>query len=353
VTYRHALTGMVLVCFSIAAGAQQSEARWKAHDPDRPKPRIIEPGESAPQPPSDAVVLFDGTNLSQWAASDGSAARWVVRDGYMETAPGAGPIVTRRAFGDVQLHIEWATPAVPAGNGQGRGNSGVIFMGMYEVQVLDSYQNVTYADGQAAAVYGQHPPLVNASRPPGAWQSYDVVFRAPRFSGRGTVVAPARMTVFHNGVLVQDDAEVWGPTTWLQHARYAPHADTLPLLLQDHDNPVRYRNVWVRPLPPRPADGRGLAESRPALTVPAARLRRYVGSYGSPRDVVARVTLRGGTLQAELFGNGRPLQLVPQTATRFTFLRTAGTVEFVERAGSPTLLRLSVAEASREAPKLP
>lgn len=349
----HLLAGALVVCFALRAGAQQADQRWKAHDPERPKPRVVEPGTSPGQPPSDAIVLFDGTDLNRWAAPDGGRARWIVRDGYMETAPGAGPVVTRRAFGDVQLHVEFATPGAPSGNGQGRGNSGVILMGMYEVQVLDSYQNVTYADGQAAAIYGQHPPLVNASRPPGAWQSYDIVFRRPRFSPRGALVAPARMTVLHNGVLVQDDAELWGPTTWLQHARYAAHADSLPLLLQDHDNPVRYRNVWVRPLPPRPANVRGLAESRPALAVPVARLRRYAGSYGSSGDVVARVTLRGSQLQAELFGNGRPLILVPQTANRFTFLRTAGTVEFVERQGLPTLLRVSVAEVTREAPKLP
>jgi hypothetical protein len=349
----NSLAGVFLVCLVTTVGAQQSQTRWKAHDPERTKPRVVDPAQSPGQPPSDAVVLFDGTDLRQWRAVDGTPARWTVRDGHMETAPGAGAIVTRRGFGDVQLHVEWATPSVPAGSGQGRGNSGVIFMGMYEVQVLDSYQNVTYADGQAAAIYGQYPPLVNASRPPGAWQSYDVVFRAPRFSPRGTLVAPARMTVFHNGVLVQDNAEVWGPTTWLEHARYAAHADTLPLLLQDHDNPVRYRNIWVRPLAARLPDGRGLAESRPALTVPSARLRRYVGSYGSPGDTVARVTLRGGELLAELFGNGRPLTLVPQSANRFTFRRTAGTVEFVERDGSPTLLKLTVAEVSREAPRLP
>lgn len=347
------LAGALIAVVAMRAGAQQGDQRWKAHDPDRPKPRVVEPGASPGQPPSDAIVLFDGKDVSQWAAPDGGPARWIVRDGYMETAPGAGPVVTRRPFGDVQLHIEFATPGTPSGSGQGRGNSGVILMGMYEVQVLDSYQNVTYADGQAAAIYGQHPPLVNASRPPGAWQSYDILFRRPRFSSRGALVAPARMTVFHNGVLVHDDAEVWGPTTWLQHARYASHADSLPLLLQDHDNPVRYRNVWVRPLPPRSSNGRGLAESRPALAVPVSRLRRYVGSYGSADDVVARVALRGSQLQAELFGNGRPLVLVPQTANRFTFLKTAGTVEFVERTGLPTVLRVTVAEVSREAPKLP
>lgn len=346
---RFAILASVLV--ATALGAQQQN-RWKAHDLERPKPRVVDPGDQVGRPPGDAIVLFNGADLSNWAGPNGSTPKWTVRDGYMETAPGAGAIVTRRGFGDVQLHVEWATPRAAEGNGQGRGNSGVILMERYEVQVLDSYRNETYADGQAAAIYGQHPPLMNASRPPGEWQSYDIVFRRPRFSASGSLIAPARMTVFHNGVLVQDNAEVWGPTTWLEYSPYTAHADTLPLLLQDHENPVRYRNVWVRPLPPLPQDERGLAESRPALNVTQARLQRYVGSYGTPDAVVAKVTLRGRELFVELFGNGRSLALVPETLNRFAFRRTAGTVEFVERDGTPSAIRLSVAEVSQEAPRL-
>lgn len=346
----------ILQALSIAAllggtALHGQNTQWKAHDLQRPKPRIVQPGSRPGDPPADAIVLFNGTDLGNWRGADGTAPRWTVRDGYMETAPGAGAIVTRRGLGDVQLHIEWATPGTVKGSGQGRGNSGVILMERYEVQVLDSYQNETYADGQAAAIYGQHPPLVNASRPPGEWQSYDVVFRRPRFGAGGSLVTPARMTVFHNGVLVQDNAELWGPTAWLEHERYAAHADSLPLLLQDHDNPVRYRNIWVRPLPPPPQDERRLAESRPALAVPLSRLRRYVGTYGTPRETVATITLRGGQLWAAVFGDD-PLPLVPQTASRFTFRRTAGTVEFVERPNEPMSLRVIVAENDREASRV-
>ena len=330
-------------------GAQTSQ--WKAHDPQRPKPRVVQPANTPGAPPGDAIVLFNGTDLGSWRGADGSAPRWTVRDGYMETAPGAGPIVTSRGFGDVQLHIEWATPGTVRGSGQGRGNSGVILMGRYEVQVLDSYQNETYADGQAAAIYGQHPPLVNASRPPGEWQTYDVVFRRPRFGADGSLASAARMTVFHNGVLVQDNQELWGPTAWLEHERYAAHADSLPLLLQDHDNPVRYRNIWVRPLAPSRQDEQRLAESRPALSVPMARLRRYVGAYGTAQDTMAIITLRGGQLHASVFGDD-PLPLVPLTASRFTFRRTAGTVEFTETPNAPMRVRVVVAENDREAGRI-
>lgn len=225
-------------------------AQWRVHAMDRPRPAVVDPGpERPPGPlPSDAVVLFGGRDLSEWAASDSTPARWSVRDGYIECVPGTGNIHTRRAFGDVQLHIEWATPTPPHGDGQERGNSGVYLMSRYEVQVLDSYRNETYADGQAAAVYGQTPPLVNASRPPGVWQAYDIVFHRPRFSPDGTVARPARITVFHNGVLVQDDTEITGRTVHGAVAHYEPHPDRMPLMLQDHENRVRYRNIWVREL---------------------------------------------------------------------------------------------------------
>lgn len=224
---------------------------YPQHSMERPQPRAVDPGPyTAPAPPpSDAVVLFDGRDLSQWTNADsaGAPARWTVENGYMQVAAGTGSIETRRGFGDVQLHIEWMAPAPPHGEGQERGNSGVILMGRYEVQVLDSYHAETYPDGQAGALYGQYPPLVNASRPPGEWQTYDIVFHRPRFEG-DRVVRPAQVTVLHNGVLVQDGAVLTGPTAHQERPPYTPHADELPLLLQDHGHPVRYRNIWVREL---------------------------------------------------------------------------------------------------------
>ena len=225
---------------------------WEVHDQNRPQPRKVDTGEGfhmPTAPPSDAVVLFDGTDLSKWESmSDGSMAKWKVENGYFEVVPGTGGIRTSQGFGDVQLHVEWASPDPPAGEGQDNGNSGVFLMGMYEVQVLNSYENKTYPDGQASAVYGQYPPLVNATRPPGVWQSYDIIFRAPRFADDGSLVSGATVTVLHNGVLVQNHVPLTGPSG--HHARppYKKHADRLPISLQDHDHPVRFRNIWLREL---------------------------------------------------------------------------------------------------------
>ena len=206
------------------------------------EPRVVDPGP----PPADAIVLFDGTNLSKWQAENGRAAAWEVKDG-VATVNKTGSIMTKQPFGDCQLHIEWATPAVVSGEGQGRGNSGVIFQQRYELQVLDSYQNKTYFNGQAGALYSQYAPLVNVSRKPGEWQSYDVIFHAPRFGEKGQLLKPGTMTVLQNGVLVQDHVEIQGPTAQ-QPAKYAPHPLKVPLVLQDHGNPVRYRNIWIREL---------------------------------------------------------------------------------------------------------
>lgn len=230
-------------------------AQYPVHAMDRPRPPVVDPGpERTPVPaPSDAVVLFDGKDLSQWmSAGDSGPAKWAVRDGYVEVAAGAGGIMTRRAFGDIQLHIEWATPTPAQGEGQERGNSGVFLMSRYEIQVLDSYHNITYADGQAAAMYGQVPPLVNACRPPGQWQTYDIVFHRPRFAADGTVVQPARVSVMHNGILVHDNDTFTGRTVHGRPAHYEPHPDRMPVTLQDHGNPVRYRSIWVRELPETP-----------------------------------------------------------------------------------------------------
>ena len=224
---------------------------WRIHDAARPHPPVVAPGAGPGAAPADAIVLFNGTDLSRWAHMRNGqpvAPEWPVRDGFFETGAGTGSIVTRDAFGDVQLHLEFATPTPADGASQNRGNSGVILMGRYEVQVLDSYENVTYADGQAAAIYGEYPPLVNVARPPGEWQTYDIVFEAPRFNGT-TLVRPAYLTVFWNGVLVHHRRPVMGATsaTATPHT-YTPHAAELPLTLQDHAHPVRYRNIWIRRL---------------------------------------------------------------------------------------------------------
>ena len=201
--------------------------------------------------PSDAIVLFDGTNLDAWEPARPDGHPWKIEDGAMVIIPTPAPgkpcdQQTKRSFGDVQLHLEFRTPAEVKGESQGRGNSGVYFMGLYEIQILDSWNNPTYVNGQAGSIYKQHPPLVNASRPPGVWQVYDVVFIAPRFAADGGLASPARMTAFHNGVLVQHDAVLRGPTVFRGQPKYAPHAAKLPIVLQDHRNPTAFRNIWVR-----------------------------------------------------------------------------------------------------------
>jgi hypothetical protein len=215
---------------------------------------VVTPGECGTQdhagkPPSDAIVLFDGADLSQWAGADNGPAKWKVGDGYFETVPKTGYLHTKQPFGDCPLHVEWATPNPPHGEDQDRGNSGVFLMGLYEIQVLDSYQSKTYADGQASAVYGQYPPLVNACRPPGQWQTYDIIFHGPRFDSNGNAARKAFVTVLHNGVLTQDHVAIMGPTAHMRRPPYKVTPDKLPLSLQDHNHPVRYRNIWIRELP--------------------------------------------------------------------------------------------------------
>lgn len=242
---KSALSTLVLAGAVHHAALAQDAAPFPA--PTR-APAIVTPGRANTDPPSDAIVLFDGKNLSQWHAADGSAAKWNVRDGYVEVAPGTGEIITNQQFGDVQLHIEWATPSAVKGEGQERGNSGVFLMGKYEVQVLDSYENVTYYHGQAGAVYKQYAPLVNASRKPGEWQAYDIIFHAPHFDDQGKVTDRARVTVLHNGVLIQNNVEIYGITYNDRPALYIAHPPQESLRLQDHGNPIRYRNIWVRRL---------------------------------------------------------------------------------------------------------
>jgi hypothetical protein len=225
---------------------------WRVHDKDRPNPPVIDPGPAGGPTavPSDATVLMgDGAGLAAWQHGDGRDAEWIVRDdGSVQVKPGTGDVLTRERFGDCQLHVEFATPEEVVGNSQGRGNSGVFFFGTYEIQILDSYDNQSYADGQCAAVYGQCPPDVNACRAPGEWQTYDIVFRAPRFDGDGNLESPAFVTVIHNGVVVHHRRELSGKTSHRSLPSYSPHDAEGPIKLQDHGNPMRFRNIWVRPL---------------------------------------------------------------------------------------------------------
>ncbi len=221
---------------------------WRVHDKNRPAPRAVTPGASAGDAPSDAVVLFGGTDLSMWQSRDGGAPTWTVEKGYVEVNPRTGNIQTKDEFGSVQLHLEFACPADVRGSSQGRGNSGVFLMGKYEVQVLDGYDNPTYSDGTTGAIYGQFPPLVNATRPPGDWQVYDIVFEAPEYTG-DALEKPAYLTVFLNGVVLHNRKEAMGPTGHRNASSYdTPHGPLGPLMLQDHGDPVRYRNIWIRPL---------------------------------------------------------------------------------------------------------
>ncbi|HZT30697.1 MAG TPA: DUF1080 domain-containing protein [Bryobacteraceae bacterium] len=243
--------------------------KWRVHDINRPHPRVVAPGERPGDPPSDAVVLFDGKDLSQWVQYGKGKdrdqilpPRWKVENGYMEIVPGTGDLVTKEKFGDCQLHIEWSAPAEITGDSQWRGNSGVLMMHRYEIQVLDSYNNPTYADGQAGAIYGQWPPLVNPARKPGEWNVYDIVFEAPHFEGE-KVVKPAYETIFFNGVVVQNHQQVIGRMAHRVVGTYAPHGPEEPLGLQDHDTPVRYRNIWIRVWAATISPDRGPRRHRP------------------------------------------------------------------------------------------
>jgi hypothetical protein len=218
--------------------------KWRVHDIDRPRPVVVTPAPAPGAPPSDAIVLFDGKDLSRWNGN------WTVKDGYIEVPQKSNPktdLISKEKFGDIQLHVEFATPNPPFNEGQNRGNSGIIFMGRYELQVLDSHNSPTYADGQAGAVYGQFPPLVNAIRPPGEWQTYDIIFEAPRFEG-GYVKKQAHVTALLNGVVVQAHRPFIGQMAHRVIRQYEPHEPEQPLLLQNHNEPVRYRNIWVRRL---------------------------------------------------------------------------------------------------------
>jgi hypothetical protein len=355
---RHAATRLVAaaaVLTCLAADAPQpdpSSARWKQHDFRRPKPPVRQPSEAPATPPEGAVVLFDGTNLDAWKSSSGGPARWKVGSGVMETVPGAGPIETKAQFGDIQLHIEWAAPSPPRGRSQDRGNSGVFLMGQFEVQVLDSYRAETYADGQAGAIYGQYPPLFNASRPPGQWQTYDVAFRKPQFNSAGALTEPARITVFFNGVLVQNNEEPFGPTSWLKWLPYQDRGGRGPIMLQDHDHPVHYRNIWILELPERPAPKpENLVRPKP-VELPASVLDRYVGQYlanskpDAPKVTIAR---EGDHLTVTFPFRPGALEMVPVSETEFDMPFTDGHFTFHRDAeGRVTGVLFRVGDGERE-----
>lgn len=246
-----AIVLMAIVVAQAPTGYQdtplQPDGKWRIHDGTRPQPPVVVPPETTSiGAPSDATVLLDAaTGVSRWEHMNGSPVSWRVADGILES--GKGMIRTKSEFSDLQLHVEWATPDPPKGDSQDRGNSGVFLLGRFEIQVLDSYNNRTYPDGQAAAVYGQFPPLVNASKKPGAWQTYDIVFTAPTFKG-STLSSPAVVTVFHNGVLVHNAVSLWGRTAHKKIDPYQPADVKGPIALQDHGNPIRFRNIWIRSL---------------------------------------------------------------------------------------------------------
>jgi hypothetical protein len=301
--------------------------RWLQHDIRRPKPPVVEPvGSSVMAPaPKDAVILFDGTTLDAWRTPEGGPAKWKVNDGFMEIAPDTGPIETKAKFGDVQLHVEWASPSPPAGKGQDRGNSGIFLMGLYELQVLDSYQADTYSDGQAGALYGQYPPLANASRPPGEWQTYDVAFRRPRFDKEGKLLEPARITLIHNGILIQNNEELWGGTNWLETQPYEAGADRGRIELQDHGHPVRFRNIWLRELAERPAPKPDDLARPKVVSLSAEALVEFTGQYkmGQKKDSKpAKITRGDGYLLFKMASRPRPLVMQPISPSEFVLPHT-------------------------------
>lgn len=307
------LAALAFNCLQI--GRAQQDSSYKIHDWNRPRPPVVEPATPSTQEmpgkaPSDATALFDGKDLSQWGSMDGSAPKWIVKDGVMECVRGSGFVRTLQNFGDCQLHVEFATPVPPEGKSQGRGNSGVFLMGMYEIQVLDNYNNPTYADGYAAALYGEYPPLANACRPPGQWQSYDIIFTRPRFDEKGQLVSPARVTLLHNGVLVQNNVSLKGPTNWMTRDPYKWHPDKLPLALQDHGNPVRYRDIWIREL---------TDAAQKEFTFSNQLLDRYLGTYRVTPRLSLVITRRENQLYMKLVDPGREHEhpLFAESKTKF------------------------------------
>lgn len=326
----------------------QLETGWKVHDKKRPAPKVVTPSEGASlaQPPSDAVVLFDGKNFDSWT---GGVDKWKIVDGVMESVDKAGPVLTKEEFGDCQLHVEFASPAEVKGNGQRRGNSGVFLMNTFELQILDSYENPTHADAGAAAIYGQYPPLVNASRGPGKWQSLDIVFRAPRFGKNDKLKKRARMTVLHNGVLVHDDSQILGPTGWIRHRSYTKGKTKGPIRLQDHGSPVRYRNIWIRRLEtqrPKPETAYPTA----ALDLSPEQKKRLIGSYQSPDRKEFHVFEKGEDIFCKLYRV--KMKMVPLSESEFAFEKCAGKITFqIDKSGQVNSAKLLLAAAGERTGK--
>ncbi|MBW3628411.1 MAG: DUF1080 domain-containing protein [Gemmatimonadetes bacterium] len=328
---------------SLSAQVGPTPTAWRQHEMARPRPPVVAPAaRTAPAPPpADAVVLFDGSDMSGWVGRDGTPA-WIAQNGYMEAVPGRGPIQSREEFGDVQLHVEWSAPNPPNGTSQDRGNSGILLMaGRYEVQVLDSYQADTYADGQAGAIYGQYPPLFNATRAPGEWQTYDIYFRRPRFSERGALLEPARMTVVHNGILIQNNEILRGETSYLVSGSYTAQPEQAPLQLQDHAHPVRYRNIWARRLPERPEPAPGYVPRGVPLST--AQLDRLAGSYfrapnpnataqqqaaAQQNPTPAYTINRDGNALFVRIGTSAPQRAIPLSENQLWLAHTAATMTF-------------------------
>jgi len=245
------ILSIFLVSFFQISQAQEidrSKGDPKLSEYFTPEAPVVTPGKTAHDAPSDAIILFDGKNFSNWEGDKNQPIGWTMESGAMVVKGGSGGIKTKMGFGDCQLHIEFRTPAEVKGEGQGRGNSGIFLMGKYELQVLDNYNNKTYVNGQAGSMYKQLPPLVNACRPPGEWQTYDIIFIAPRFYDDGRLKSQARITVIQNGVLVQNNTTIWGSTEYIGSPVYKKHSDKEPIFLQDHGNPTAYRNIWIRDL---------------------------------------------------------------------------------------------------------
>lgn len=324
------LLALFLLVGMCGATAFAQNDQWLPNDTRRPLPSVVTPSAEFGGPPSDAIILFNGKNLDAWEGQDGNAPRWRIEDGDLVVVPGTGNIHTKQGFGDCQLHVEWMEPTPARGTDQSRGNSGVMLMSLYEVQVLDMWQNKTYADGGAGAIYGQYPPLVTASRKSGQWQAYDIVFRRPQFNASGHLISPARFTVFQNGILVQDDTQPTGPTAFHDRPPYMPGPDRLPLMLQDHGSPVRYRNIWIRELPPS-VPNLHYTTAVP-IAVDAKDMALYAGRYElSPNSSIEfQVSGKNLTAQRLSTGTGRgqgeaaagqrtapPVELVPVNHDQF------------------------------------
>lgn len=322
----------------------QLETGWKAHDLDRPLPPSVSPSAPATTllPPSDADILFDGKNLNQWRDSQGGPSKWKVADGVLIATPKSGSIYTKKKYGDCQLHIEWLIPADTKRFGQSKGNSGVFLMDNFEVQILSTFKNKTYADGMAGAIYGQYPPLVNAAKPLGKWQSYDIIFNRPRFNNDRSLSSPARMTVLHNGVLVQNNSELLGPTAWIKPRPYTQIPDKRSLSLQEHGSPIEFRNIWIREI--------SNDRSQPKQPYPKSKVEltedqrtRLLGDYGD-----FQITQTGTQLHCQFFQV--KMELLPLSESEFIMKSCAGKLTFdFDQAGQVKQARLELDAAGKRA----